>query len=67
MRKSEAADKLIKYAFSYMNLEIGLSDADEIIVFLEKIGMMPPYKEGTEPFGSNEGYIEYPQWEAEEE
>lgn len=67
MRKSEAVDKLIEYAFSHMNLDIGLSDADEIIGFLEKIGMMPPYKEGTEPFGPNEGNIEYPEWEAEEE
>lgn len=67
MRKSEAVNKLVEYAFSHMNLDIGLSDADEIIGFLEKIGMMSPYKEGTEPFGHNEGYIEHPGWEAEEE
>lgn len=42
--------------------------ADNLLYTLEtELGMLPPYKRGEEPFGYNEGYIEAPSWESENE
>jgi hypothetical protein len=71
MKRSEAI-KLIKSHYDCFTSGCSSSEesedhASQMLSKLEEAGMLPPYKDGKEPFGHNEGYIAAPIWEPENE
>lgn len=65
MKRSEMLKNLKNHTDKWISSKPTLIELDLILGLLEDYGILPPYKDGEEPFGWNEGYIEYPKWEEE--
>jgi hypothetical protein len=57
MKRSEALQKLEQHLADECGLDfLGMSPkhvAQEVLMLVESLGMLPPYKDGEEPFGHN--------------
>jgi len=67
MKRSDAIREIKSIIATCGPTQPTIDTAKQVLDRLEKLGMMPPYKDGEEPFGHNEGYIVAPRWESEDE